>query len=1047
MTEERLSDILKQAYDAYPETVAVPNEVEFSIVGYRVKPDSTDLVYDDAWNLGISKFSSILKSFIKGAPKPDPQIMLTIGVPDDSEIKEARVRIMDLDDIRVFCMNNKIPTGATYETKHKIKNRGKSNDCTEYGVRINYSVEAPITDAEIKRRISEIVADRSVRRKNYRYAQRYSVVYSDKLGSEGKGRLRVDFTSVRQGLGNDFRNANLTTAEAVEKYEIEIELTDIRKEDLKEGTDCYDLVRDCLRRILVPVHGGVTIGQHTTRVQAMKDYVALCNKLWNLGQPRVPDLSAHTMETLSGFFVAPNISTMDREVHVKSRVMLPDETNKDKYYFFTDKADGQHAVLFVNATGQCFIIVKSPISDKQKKSYDVPPAIYQTDLTLQGYRNCILDGEYMRDSGGAGTVYYYMIFDILAAEIQGKAATDAVSSWTPLTDYTNSKFFSVRQQFFSKIKGNNATFYVRPKKFHKYDLSPENNTFKKFVNALTLTKLQDSNEIDKIQHQDEGLLYELDGFVFQPNNDVYPKPTGKHSTWSTTLKWKPKRFLTVDLRVSAPRKGASKTTAMDIGLIANTENAENPEYAIFQAEYVDQGRNIVSDYPLYAKIREVSRSDADEPIRNGDIVECRFSSKGKIHWEPVRVRYDKQTPNGRNAYYSTVELIFNPVTMESLQEPGGGLGANRAVNDISRFLSNGNINYHVARIDEPIKALDLGCGAAKSGTAWKNLRLARIGEPFRVTGVDKVGHDNFAPATLFMSRLADSTGAQVFREREYGFYYGNFTLPLHEINGVNSPELVTELQEPEQYNAIACVFAIHYAMSREDTFRTFLANVSRNLKLGGLFVGSYMNKPRVLELFAMASSAAGKKKGLSKKDNKVYAVEDKEQIWSITYDATQHQQTDIFGHEISVEIQNLYGEQANKEYLIDLKDVRLLAIMKEYGLEPLAGAHKPFSTKDVKGARARLVPTMTSEQDLWFGLQYNFAFKKVSSFVDYGVLFSDIGKAVQHKDTSSAVGKLKKPAATLRAASKAPAAAPLPTGKPIPRSKVADKKIKATPRK
>lgn len=46
-----------------------------------------------------------------------------------------------------------------------------------------------------------------------------------------------------------------------------------------------------------------------------------------------------------------------------------------------------------------------------------------------------------------------------------------------------------------------------------------------------------------------------------------------------------------------------------------------------------------------------------------------------------------------------------------------------------------------------------------------------------------------------------------------------------------------EWKEPEQYDAITCMFAIHYFFASEKAIKTFLRNVSINLKEGGYFFG------------------------------------------------------------------------------------------------------------------------------------------------------------------------------------------------------------------
>ena len=48
-----------------------------------------------------------------------------------------------------------------------------------------------------------------------------------------------------------------------------------------------------------------------------------------------------------------------------------------------------------------------------------------------------------------------------------------------------------------------------------------------------------------------------------------------------------------------------------------------------------------------------------------------------------------------------------------------------------------------------------------------------------------------------------------------------------------SPELgLSVWQEPREYDAVTCMFALHYFFASEKTLHMFLGNVARNLKPG-----------------------------------------------------------------------------------------------------------------------------------------------------------------------------------------------------------------------
>ena len=53
---------------------------------------------------------------------------------------------------------------------------------------------------------------------------------------------------------------------------------------------------------------------------------------------------------------------------------------------------------------------------------------------------------------------------------------------------------------------------------------------------------------------------------------------------------------------------------------------------------------------------------------------------------------------------------------------------------------------------------------------------------------------------------------------------------------------------PQKYDVVACMFAIHYFFDLEKTANDFFKTVSHHLKDGGYFIGTFPNAHRVLEL-------------------------------------------------------------------------------------------------------------------------------------------------------------------------------------------------------
>ncbi|EIE26052.1 hypothetical protein COCSUDRAFT_61044 [Coccomyxa subellipsoidea C-169] len=79
--------------------------------------------------------------------------------------------------------------------------------------------------------------------------------------------------------------------------------------------------------------------------------------------------------------------------------------------------------------------------------------------------------------------------------------------------------------------------------------------------------------------------------------------------------------------------------------------------------------------------------------------------------------------------------------------------------------------------------------------------------------------------------------------------------PLLEAEFVDSDQLGLSLwREPRQYDAVTCMFAIHYFFVTERALDTFLHNVAINLKDGGHFFGTFPSGKRVQDTIFKAKS-------------------------------------------------------------------------------------------------------------------------------------------------------------------------------------------------
>ena len=922
------------------------NEIEFSIVGQK-GPGSP-------WNMGISKFRNLLTGLRQETGlEPELSIMLTVNV--DS----ARVRISDITEIQKFCVKNDPPLShpsVTYENKMR---EAAPIDITEHGLRLRFASEQTITDVPERQTIVSKLKDRMLN-KFYRYAQRYSIVSPKKIGE--KGQLRVDFTSVRQNPGGDFRQAQLTGPGSTEhdRYEVEVDLSGLSREEVFQNEDIIRKeLQFFLGFLLRKLNGGMTIEPASETLLSLNKYLGVVGGLMDgsgsgsgSGASSALNLYQSTMISLARRFITVNITTMGMKHIVNNAngqtVLLGDGDEKKPIYTFTDKADGLRSLLFIDETGKASLITRSTIKQtrfvdgKERQSVDQEHIleIWPTGLKYEAEGRAgggphLLDGEFLWIKNRP----YFLAFDILVHKGANVTQRDFVDRLALIG--TN---FNLNDE---------RSLSVQAKQFYNYTIQ----TFKDLLhsNPPKLVRKMDSLQLVGLQYNAPGgLTYDLDGLVFQPRSGPESYfPLGQN-TWPTVFKWKPTYMSTLDLRLIYDGLAAPPTITKTYEPTTLEGRSTTVTYAVFKA-FANRSTT-ASPYMCCSRVIDgVPRTESEdgnlgEPIRKGMIVECRLSVEnvgtGDMHWVPVRIRHDKSQPNDIRVYTDLVNTVINePITLDNLAVKGGGRGGSTQVlvNTVNRDISN---KFIVEEINSGLKVgdvnlLDLGCGTLKSATAWTALTETR---QVTVLGVDEidVGQANIN-LRGYMKKFKSKFSAE--------FVHGNFNSDL-----TTQPQTSRFMVKPERFNVVTCTFAIHYSMATEDSFRTFVKNVSRNLAMGGLFIGAYMNKSLILEDMK------------TKNTTKIGGSVDRHMLWQIQLVSgkSEDAEAQTFGAGIKVSFTELY--QNHVEYLINMEDPTVKRILAESGL--VMKKHQPFNSY---GEASRLTVELERQ---WLSYHYMFVFEK-----------------------------------------------------------------------
>lgn len=952
---KHLEEIFGRVMDNYPQPDqeagtdgVVPNEVEFALVGYK-----NDRGLDHEWTLGIKDFGDLLRGFIakfNDGDKPEPDVMITVFENTQKGPKHvvlppsagnARARVFGKDEglnLKRFCMTNIAPEE---DTVYELKRRLGVHDIPEYGLRVRYAQESPLP-AENVAELRSVINNRKVYKK-YRYAQRYSVLFGE-VGDNGC-QLRVDFTSVKEGAGHSFSGAGVignSVSKAKDKYEVEVEISGdngVTREDIEAAKE---QLFEILRFILTERMGGLAIESYDVIGKNLKAYLSLCYRNWTdkLGKLH-EELQYPSQEMLtraSKYFLAPAIWTLDRRT-LNSGDLLG--TEDEPRYYFTGKADGLRCLAYINGEGMMYLVLKSGMLLGKRGSSQVNVLNFlPTGLQLIGaptkdgdpiqVKNSVLDGElvYARVPGG-GTRPYYMPFDII------------VHNGSKMTNPSFSSRYLLMRKFVAAENEDDdePKLDLLEKKFFPYD----HDSFKKFVDGGDMRFILDESGTDGagatiigMEAENDGITYELDGIVFQPANEPYQALV---SSWKTVYKYKPSYMLTVDLELNYS-KSLQKATGLSLGI---SKEDDQQYYGAYLASYfVDDRRGKFdlerSPHRCFANIvNGLPKTQGGEVIGRGDIVECRLAfSHGVLYWQPIRIRYDKYRPNSIAVHNSVLQQISEPIELSSFSTPKKEFGSEKTFKH-NRWISNGFIIRNGLRVRGNIRMLDLAFGNIKSGGAWlsiqKTLNKRNRGHRLRIVGVDNClnASTNITTANVYMSRLITDASRNldrpIFTSKDYSFYEESMLVPLHD-NAKIRPEMTL----PEAFNVVTNIFAVYYAFISEASFRTYLANISRNLQVGGLFICSYMNADFVEE-------ALGDLDEISGQNN------DGKQIWKITRLVDKGTGTGgLFGRKVEITVDGLYDK--NHEYLATLTHPKIVAMMKEYGL--VRDRTERFSTESKK---------------------------------------------------------------------------------------------------
>jgi ribA/ribD-fused uncharacterized protein len=630
-------------------------------------------------------------------------------------------------------------------------------------------------------------------------------------------------------------------------------------------------------------------------------------------------------------------------VTMERRHLLASRTNNIlKDYTVTNKADGERCFLMVARDRRLVRCTRSG-----KAAWTGLVAIDDKHL------GDIVDGEYLYDRN------LFCIFDVYS--YRGKK-TDRLPLMTTDEDIHREPLKSrlgCAHLFVADIpKDFKVSFSRKPFRIEtKLFLAGDGPAMEKAINKILDIKFE----------------YPTDGLIFTPRSSpVAPITERKGDTWLAVYKWKPSSQNSIDfllrfkpeetydpLQDESVFKGTlyiSRNPGSDIiypcetltgeytppqlpaDLQGSTERVPSP----FQPVAPKDPNAFEILLPINAK--KIPLDVEKQRIEDNTIVECvRDVDAGR--WYVLRTRYDKtyqyrvlgqpQFGNDIATADSIWTNIHNPVTEAMIRSVSSSPAddtfeddlyyrdaleaRDRVLRDVYSFHNKIKESLYTSTIKSGDTLLELAVGRGGDLHKWRKTK------PSKVVGIDISASNLEAPrqgaCVRYLNEKAKNGNEKL---PPVLFIAADMTKPLMEQNNRYLRILNKEESAPTPYlekfigltefDVVSCQFALHYACESEETFRTFVGNLTRHGK--SMFFGTCMDGQSVYSLLL------GRPGHLFRTDSQVFGEMKKEY-------ADGEGWREEFGKSIVVKLESF--EKPVKEYLVPFEAV--VAILAENGFD------------------------------------------------------------------------------------------------------------------
>jgi ribA/ribD-fused uncharacterized protein len=671
-------------------------------------------------------------------------------------------------------------------------------------------------------------------------------------------------------------------------------------------------------------------------------------------------------------------------VTIARRHLMPGRPNSIlSGYTVTNKADGERCMLMV-------------MRDRRLIRWTRKGTFMWTGLTANDdtHLGDVVDGEYIAERN------LFCIFDIYVYRTKKVDRLPLMTSDEDvLKEPTKSRLGCARLFLQSLAKDFSTAFAKKPFRIEtKLFLAGDGPAMEKAIAQLLDTQFE----------------YPTDGLIFTPRaSAVGPVAERKGSTWTTVYKWKPPIQNSIDFLVKL-QPGEAYDPVLDKPVRKGTLYvARNPGTDILYPCETLTGEYKVPELPLELKYNSADRvpspfqpstpraPEASEllvpvdakgipvdmegkRVEDTTIIECSRDTVTN-RWNVLRTRYDKTyqlrvkgEPQFGNDIWTAEDIwtnIHSPITEEMMRSvstvPVDDLAEDtlyykdtlesrdRAMKDVLEFHNTLKKQLYKTYVKKGTTLLELAVGRGNDLHKWRlvgpskvvgidlsesNLSAPRQGACVRYLQTQRDSPKEKLPPVLFLA--ADMTQSLETQDNRY----------LRLLLGKEPPSTpyLEQFAGLSTFDAISCQFAIHYACGSEETFRTFVGNLTAHGT--GMFFGTCMDGQAVYSLLLGTTGHLFRgPKTVWGEFRKDYA---EGEGW-----------TEEFGKQITVKLESF--ERPVQEYLVPWGKV--VEILKENGYELV----QTTMFGDAYANQSRF--TFEAEHQAFSFLHRSFAFKRVET--------------------------------------------------------------------